>query len=100
VAAHGSDEQRVTALGMMQARPELREIRAVLPVIEDPRSPFEQYHALRLADEMVNDLGTVERRLLAQAVKDQQGLGIRRDASRWHLCKQILRGLNEDGNAG
>ena len=52
----GSEEERITALAMMQAKRELRDFDAALAAIEHSRSAFEQYHALLLAAEMTDDL--------------------------------------------
>ncbi len=97
-----ADERRVTALGMMQAEPVRRDFPAVLSVIDRPRSSFEQYRALRLADMMIGVLGTTEKELLVRPVRTQRELGLRLDSSRWQLCRRILRHLGEDdpGDAG
>lgn len=87
----GSDEERVTALGMMQAKPELRDFDGMLMAIDQSRSAFEQYHALRLAVEMVDDLDASQRRQLADVVKGARGLRLRRDSDRWRLSEEILR---------
>ena len=52
----GKPEARITALGLMQGNPDLRDFEAALDAIDDPRSGFEQYHGLRLAELMVPDL--------------------------------------------
>ena len=86
----GSDEERVTALAMMEAQPELRNFEAVLAAISDSRSPFEQYHAMRVAESMIADLDTRERRALAEVIKRARGLRFRHDTGRWQLSEQIL----------
>jgi hypothetical protein len=90
----GSDEERITALGMMQEKPQLRDFAAVVAAIEHHRSSFEQYHALLLASLMVDDLDQAERRRLAGAVRSVQGIRFRRDADRWRLSEEILRRLD------
>ena len=70
----GSEEERITALAMMQAKRELRNFDAALDAIEHSRSAFEQYHALVLASEMIDDLDPALRRRLAEAVKAQRGM--------------------------
>ncbi|MGF0174431.1 hypothetical protein ACQF36_29145 [Streptomyces sp. Marseille-Q5077] len=86
----GSDEQRVTALAMMQACRELRNFDAALGAIEHSRSPFEQYHALLLTASMIDDLDPLQLRRLAEAIKDQRGVRFRRDTDRWQLSEDIL----------
>ncbi|CAL9647109.1 hypothetical protein [Streptomyces sp. enrichment culture] len=87
----GTDEQRITALAMMQAKPELRNFEAALAAIWHPRSPFEQYHAMRLALQMVDELDGGQARRLAEAVERQKGIRFRRDSDRVRLRKEILR---------
>ncbi|MFI1031311.1 hypothetical protein [Streptomyces sp. NPDC020951] len=90
---HGTDEERITALAMMQASPELCDFEAVLAVIAHPRSPFEQYHAMRLASHLVEALDAEQARRLAEAVRAQRGIRFRKDSDRSRLRKEILRKL-------
>jgi hypothetical protein len=83
----GTDEQRVTALAMMQATPELRDFASVLTAIADP---FEQYHALLLADIMLDDLDAGDRQRLAEVVNGVRGRSFRHDTDRWLLSERIL----------
>lgn len=87
----GNDEERVTALAMMQAKPELRDLDAVLIAIRRSRTPFEQYHALLLADIMLDDLDGSDKQLLIEVVKGVRGRRFRRDTDRWLLSERILR---------
>lgn len=97
----GSDEQRITALAMMQAKPGLRNFEAALEAIKHSRSPFEHYHAMLLASKMIDDLAPPQRRRLAEAIKAQRsGLRFRRDADRWSLSEDILRRLDERSETG
>ncbi|MUL41706.1 hypothetical protein FZ103_11065 [Streptomonospora sp. PA3] len=66
------EERRVTALGMMQADPRLGDFEALLPLVEEAASRFEQYEALVLAEKMAGDLGPEQRRRLAAAVRAAQ----------------------------
>jgi hypothetical protein len=91
----GNDEERVTALAMMQAKPELRNFDSVLTAIKRARTPFEQYHALLLADMMLDDLDAGGRQLLLEVVKSVRGWRFRRDTDRWLLSERILRRANE-----
>ncbi|MEV6684384.1 hypothetical protein AB0N28_03405, partial [Streptomyces sp. NPDC051130] len=96
----GTDEQRITALAMMQARPELRDFVATLAAITHPRTPFEQYHAMRLALQMIDELNTEQARRLAEAVEAQGGIRFRRDSDRVRLREEILqrvRGRRPEG---
>ncbi|MEU0414486.1 hypothetical protein ABZ307_42885 [Streptomyces griseorubiginosus] len=88
---HGTDEERITALAIMQARPELRNFDAALAVIAQPRTPFEHYHAMRLALQMTDTLDAEQARRLAAAVRALRGVRFRRDSDRSHLRREILR---------
>jgi hypothetical protein len=91
----GNDEERVTALAMMQAKPELRNFDSVLTAIKRARTPFEQYHALLLADMMLDDLDAGDKQLLVEVVKGVRDQRFRRDTDRWLLSERIMRRANE-----
>jgi hypothetical protein len=86
----GSEEERVTALGMMQASPALREFGPVLAAISGSLSPFEQYHAMRVSELMLDDLSPAQQQELAAAIRAQRGPAFRLDGSRWRLSQRIL----------
>jgi hypothetical protein len=74
----------------------LRNFDAALQAIKHSHSPFEQYHAMLLAYEMIDDLAPAQRRRLAEAIKaERRGLRFRRDSDRWGLSEGILRRLDE-----
>lgn len=91
----GTSEQRITALAMMQAKTELRDIDSVLTTIKRPRTPFEQYHALLLADIMLDDLDATNKQRLVEVVKGVRGRRFRHDTDRWLLSERILRRADE-----
>jgi hypothetical protein len=95
----GSDEERITALAMMQARWELRDFDAVLATIEHSHSPFEQYHAMRLIKEMIDDLDAAQLRRLTEVIRAGQGARFRRSTDRWRLGQDILRRVDERPDA-
>lgn len=94
---HGTDEERITALAMMQATPELRDPDATATAIAHPHSPFEQYHAMLLALRMVGDLDPAQRRRLAEAVRSQRWWRLRNDSARRRLRNDLLRHLGDTG---
>jgi hypothetical protein len=49
----GTDGNRIAAIALMQANPALASTRITLAAIRNPRSNFEQYHALRVAEAVV-----------------------------------------------
>ena len=89
----GSDEQRIIALAMMQAQPTLREFNAVLTAVRDPRSAFEQYHAMLLAKQMLDDLNVEQRQSLAEVLKDERSMRFPFDRGRRRLSQAILDSL-------
>ncbi|MCQ9132662.1 hypothetical protein [Streptomyces hilarionis] len=91
----GTEEQRITALAMMQASPELRDFEATLTVIAQSRTPFEQYHAMLLAAQMIDALDADQARRLAQTVEAQRGVRFRMDSDRQQLGMEILRKVRE-----
>jgi hypothetical protein len=86
----GSDEERITALAMMQAQPELRDFEAAVAAIRDSRSPFEQYHSMLLAEMMIGDLDEGQRQSLSGVILGARNLRFRRDTGRWLLSERIL----------
>jgi hypothetical protein len=72
----GSEEERITALAMMQAKPELRNFDAALSAIKHPRSPFEQYHAMLLTAKMIDNLDSGQRRRLAEGHQGRAGAAL------------------------
>ncbi|MBM9506037.1 hypothetical protein [Actinacidiphila acididurans] len=90
----GNEEQRVTALVLMQALRELRDFEAVLDAIGHSYSAFEQYHAMRLAVDMVDDLDARQLRRLAETVTSQRGYRFFRGGDRWTLSGNILEKIS------
>ncbi|MFE4258134.1 hypothetical protein [Streptomyces sp. NPDC056883] len=89
--SEGTDEERITALAMMQASPGLWDFEATLAVIAHSHTAFEQYHAMRLALQMIDALDAEQARTLAETVKAQKGFRFRADSDRWLLGQEILR---------
>lgn len=80
----------------MQAKPELWDFDSVLTAIKRARTPFEQYHALRLADIMLDDLDAADKQRLVEVVKGVRGRRFRRDTDRWLFSERILRKAGGD----
>ncbi|HVQ90327.1 MAG TPA: hypothetical protein VMU51_04765 [Mycobacteriales bacterium] len=90
----GTDEERITALAMMQAERGLRDFDGALAAIQHPHSAFEQYHAILLTASMIDDLDPTQRHRLAEIVKAERGLRFRLDSDRWRLSEDLLRRLS------
>lgn len=95
----GTEDERVTALAMMQANAALRNFDAAMEVIERPRSAFEQYHAMLLASEMVDDLDEPLRQRLADVVEGVRGVYFKPGRDRWQLSEDIFRRLGRRAGA-
>jgi len=92
----GTDALRVVALNLMLARPDCRDVLALLKTIDAPRSNFEQFYGLQLGLKMLGDLDELERRLLADAVRRaQRKRRFRRDAPLMSLGNRILARLDD-----
>lgn len=89
----GSDEERITALAIMQAKPSLRDFDAALAAIKDPRSAFEMYHAMKLAKQMLGDLNVEQKQRLSEILKDEKSLRFPYDRGRRRLSEEILDSL-------
>lgn len=87
----GTEEERITALAMMQARPDLRDFDAALAAVEHPRSAFEQYQAMRLVADMIDGLDAAQRGRLVAVVRAVRRPRLYRDSGRWRLSEEILR---------
>ena len=87
--------KRIVALGLLQALPSnISTFDIVVDAILNPKSPFEQYHALRAAEGMLVFLDSAQKAKLAQVIRDrQQGGRIRIQGDRWGLSERILTRL-------
>lgn len=92
----GAPEIRIGVIGLMHGDRRLRDPFVALEVIEHPRTAFEEYHGLRLAYEMADDLSPLERDWLLQAVKRARESGrFGRDTDRRHLSEALERRLSQ-----
>ena len=92
----GTDALRVIALNLMLAKEDYRDFVAVLETVETPRSHFEQFYGLRLAQAMVPELDPLDRRLLHDAiVRARRNRGFRRDPALVAQSRRILEQLDD-----
>ncbi len=92
-----TDGSRIIALAVVQANPDPRAFSLPLDAITHSRSAFEQYQALRAAEEMLPRLDEGQKQQLAAALRDQRSGGpgkfITPDSDRWAISSRILAAL-------
>lgn len=84
----GDDGERITALAAMKERPDVRDFDRLLGVIQDWRSPFEHYHAMDIAIDMIPQLTAEQKDELGRTVQSER----RRfggDRSRYNVADRI-----------
>ncbi|ATG50116.1 hypothetical protein CFK38_00200 [Brachybacterium vulturis] len=90
-----TEGNRITAIGIMQARPELADMECLTDSVHKSRSAFEQYQALRAVSETVSQLsdGSPLRDNLLAMVEEALTRGVISpgDSDRRELAEQILR---------
>jgi hypothetical protein len=92
----GTEEARITALGLMQGNARLRDFEAALDAIDDSRSAFEQYHGLRLAEMMAPELTPTERAQLTVVIERAlRSRRVRRDSDRHEIGEDLLTTLRQ-----
>jgi hypothetical protein len=98
LVAEDSDGSRLTALGILQARPDPAFFALVKDAIEASRSAFEQYHALMAARAMLPLLDNRQKLALHDALVDQRSGGeekwITPGTDRWVVSARILDWLS------
>ncbi len=99
----GQDGNRITALGLMLGDSRFTSIPIVTEVIRQPRSNFEQWHALRICLDVVeqeNQLAQHEAIRAAISVAEANGsLGSGHDQSRIRLAKRVLDAMARRENS-
>jgi hypothetical protein len=92
----GGEGARIYALGRMQASPHVRDFEVALDGIRRSRSAFEQYHALRLAEEMLPELEEREKNELAATLERERSRFLTPGTSRWSVAQALLRKLRSE----
>jgi len=91
------DGDRIVTLAAIQAVPDQQTFPIVLDAIQTSRSPFEQYEALRAAEQLLPSLAPAERAQLKQAILERRRLDAEgvvideRDPSRLEAANLLLR---------
>jgi hypothetical protein len=86
----GREEQRIIALALMSEDPTLRDLQPILEAARKPYSAFEEYHAMRLLEQMFGQLRTEEQDQVADVLKQKWALWFRDDQTRYRIRKEIL----------
>jgi DNA topoisomerase VI subunit A len=73
----------------------------ILQIIDNPKSAFEQYHALRLMERMVSHLNKTQKQKLREVFYKQRDYDpaknqwLERDSDRWMISERILSVIGE-----
>jgi hypothetical protein len=98
--AEKSSGARVVALAVAVATPYPEHLELAIAAIRDALSPFEQFHALRLAQNLLQYATGAQREALAAALRQQNGVRISRsDRSRYDLSVQLLELLQKSSGS-
>jgi hypothetical protein len=98
--SRGGDGARLVglALALKEKEPPRQLVELALSGIAEPRSAFEQYHALQLAQALLPRLHPTAATRLRVAIESQLGNVISEgDRSRWRLAQQMMKFLSETG---
>ena len=105
----GSDGRRIVALGLLRALPDPACLDLALQAIAKPRSAFEQYHALRAAENMLPSLNATQKDQLKSVIQNQRSddsnkptrpedgdryIITPKEEDRWYLTDRILAAIN------
>ncbi len=86
----GSDGNRMVALLLLQTAPSIDCLDVAIDAIENPRSPFEQYHGLRAVDLMTHLLSESQRQKLSRVLEIARSKYlIPANRSRWDVYTDI-----------
>jgi CHAT domain-containing protein len=94
------DAQRIVALAVIQARPDVRYFEHVLDAIEHSRSAFEQYHALLAMRLMLAQLSPPQEVTLSDALKSLSESETFFGTDRFLLARDILTRLGHTTPVG
>ena len=94
VFSRGTDGSRVVGLALARIDTRRQHIELALSGITTSRSPFEQYHALLLAESLLPSLHPTTMPLLQAAIGSQLEKTIRKDdPSRWIVAQRLIKKL-------
>ena len=87
----GHDGARLVALALLETIPQIENLALAIEAIKSPRSPFEQYHGLLIANALFDELDLNERSDVRAAIESQMPHYINEsDLSRWIIAQTLL----------
>lgn len=96
----GRPGDRIAAIALAQASPQIMYVPIALESIHRALSAFEQYHGMVLADKLAAALDRSQKMSVTKALQHPETVQITEaDKSRWNLRKQILLKIEEPGDA-
>ena len=89
----GSPGSRIVAIALLERQPDARCFDLILQSITEFKSPFEQYHALRVARTILPNLSSSDAANLLNGIRSQMNVSIpESDQSRWTIAQDLLEG--------
>jgi hypothetical protein len=87
--------ERVVGLAVVQATADPQAFPSVMSMVENPRTPFEQYHALRALESLRSEFTTEQRAQVHRILTEPTWRdGLRNDSSRVALADRIISGAS------
>lgn len=90
-----SDGERIVNIGLLYIVKAKKGFDYLLELIDKPKSPFEQYHAMLLAEHMAYGLDEEQRKKLEDVLNTQRYLTQKTSGGRWLIKNRILKKINE-----
>ena len=89
----GGAGQRAFALALMESEPKLADLDLALDLVASSLSAFEQYHALKVAHQLVKTSTAKQRRRLLRVLATERGRHVKPGTDREALARQIERAV-------
>ncbi|MDW3190956.1 MAG: hypothetical protein R8G66_01290 [Cytophagales bacterium] len=95
--------RRLIALAIIKANPKPKYHNIVIQTVRQSLSAFEQYHALRAAEEMLNTLDNEKLKLMSETITSQMSEDDSKNINpenedRWIMANNILKKIKTDNN--
>ena len=94
--SEGGPGKRIVAIAIAGAHPVPEHMDLAIAAIRNALSPFEQFHALRLARKLFDQVSSAQRDALFDALQSQEGIPIHEsDPSRFLIKKELLERFSQ-----